>query len=71
MSQRLEILRHLAQGYSLTPLDALERFNCFALSQRIGELKREGWPIESRMITTKSNKRIACYEMNRDDRIAV
>lgn len=63
MSQRLEILRYLAMGYSLTPLEALEKFQCFALSQRIGELKKRGWPISSRMVTLKSGKKVACYDL--------
>ena len=47
---RLQIQRHLAKGKGLTPLSALRRFGCLSLSQRIGELKREGWPISSKMI---------------------
>lgn len=47
---RTEILRHLAKGHSLTPLTALKQFGCLSLSQRIGELKRQGWPVESKMV---------------------
>lgn len=62
-SQETQILRWLAQGYTITPLEALERFNCLALSQRIGRLKRRGWPIVTNMIKTKTNKVVACYEI--------
>jgi hypothetical protein len=61
MSQRLEILRALAKGERLTPLRALEQFGCLSLSQRVGELKREGWPIVSEMVDTPSGKRVAEY----------
>lgn len=37
----------LLRGEVLTPLVALNKYRVFALSQRIGELKREGLPIES------------------------
>lgn len=49
-SKRLKILRFLSQGKSLTPLQALRKFGCFSLSQRIGELKRERWPIKSELV---------------------
>lgn len=62
-TQEMQILRWLSQGYTLTALEALERFQCMALSQRIGSLKRKGWPIVSSTITTKTNKRIAMYEI--------
>lgn len=62
-TQEMQILRFLAQGYTLTALEALERFQCMALSQRIGSLKRKGWPIVSKTIKTKTNKRVALYEI--------
>ena len=69
-SQETQILRWLAQGYTITPLEALERFGCMALSQRIGRLKRQGWPIESRMIYTKTGKRVACYAIKQGERVS-
>lgn len=58
-----ELLSALKQGDSLTPLSALERFHCFSLSQRMGELRRSGWPIVSVMVTVPSGKRVAQYSM--------
>jgi hypothetical protein len=63
MSVRQEILRHLAKGARLTPLGALTQFNCLSLSQRIGELKREGWPIVSEMVATHTGKKVAEYRL--------
>lgn len=56
-----QILRYMAQGHSITPLEALEKFQCFALSQRIGELKRQRWPIADEFVTLKSGKRVKQY----------
>lgn len=58
-----EILMALKQGQRLTPLLALQRFNCLSLSQRIGELKRQGWPIFTRMVEVNSRKKVAEYSM--------
>lgn len=58
-----ELLDALKAGERLTPLMAVGRFQCLSLSQRIGELKRMGWPICSEMIQVNSGKRVACYWM--------
>lgn len=63
-SQKLCIQRHLAQGKSITPLLALRKFGCLSLSQRIGELKREKWPIKSEMVRIGS-KRVARYSIDK------
>ena len=47
-TQAYEILMYLSQGGRLTVAKALTELHVYALSQRIGELKREyGWPIKS------------------------
>lgn len=58
-----ELLMALKNGEALTPLSALERFKCFSLSQRMGELRRGGWPIVSQMIALPSGKKVAQYRM--------
>lgn len=65
-----QLLRALKSGEKLTPLTALEKYQCFSLSQRMGELKRSGWPICSHMITVSSGKRVACYWMGEGDSYA-
>ena len=62
VSQRLQVLRHLAKGKSITPLQAFLRFNCLTLSQRIGELKREGWRIHSKLVNV-DGKHVARYSI--------
>ena len=60
-SQRKRILRWLAQGKTLTPLQALRLFGTLSLSQRVGELRRkERWPIESKLIQV-GGSRVAKY----------
>ena len=48
MNQKEMILDILGRGETLTVLTALRRIGCYALSQRVGELIREGRPIQSR-----------------------
>lgn len=60
MSQRLDIQRHLAKGHTITPLQALRRFGCLSLSQRIGELKRARWPIKTELVKV-GRSRVAKY----------
>lgn len=56
-----ELLRALKNGERLTPLTALEKYRCFSLSQRMGELRRAGWPIRSQMVSVNSGKKVASY----------
>jgi hypothetical protein len=68
MTQREEILAYLSQGHTLTPVEALHRFGCLSLSQRVGQLKREGHPVRSELIPVKSVrgvKYVARYSMER------
>ena len=54
-SQNSRILKHLMKGKSLTPIQALNKFDCFRLASRIKELKKDGFDILTTMI--KSNKK--------------
>ena len=62
-SQQGKILRYLRNGGSLTVGEALSMFGCYALSQRIGELKRAGWPIVAESYKTPGGARVARYRM--------
>ena len=65
MSQASQIKSYLATGMPLTVLEAVNRFGCYALSQRIGELKNAGNEIRTEMIELESGKRVAQYWMVR------
>lgn len=56
------LLDHLMTGATITPLEALQRFNCLSCSQRLGDLRRDnGIPIQSRFITTPTGKKVKEY----------
>lgn len=63
MSQRLDILRWMARGHSITPLQAFDQFNCLTLSQRVTELRCRGWDVKSKMVRIGS-KRVAQYSLD-------
>ena len=46
MSQSKQILNYLKKGYSLSPLEALNKFGCFRLAARIYDLRCAGHEIE-------------------------
>jgi hypothetical protein len=59
-SQNALIKGWLLNGKSITPLDALNMFGCFRLSARIANLRDEGLPIVTDMVTI-NEKRVARY----------
>ena len=61
MTQCEELLQAFKRGERLTVGDALSRYGVYALSQRVGELKRNGVEINSKIVTLPNGKRIAQY----------
>ena len=59
--QLLVILLELQRGRRLTVAVALSELGVYALSQRIGELRRLGWPIERVMVRTRGGANVAEY----------
>jgi len=64
MSQNTLILTHLKKGKTLTPLQALRLFDCWALSSRISNLKSDGHKIKTEMVT-KNGKTFARYSLEK------
>lgn len=62
-TQHYELLMAMQAGERLTVAKALTRYGVYALSQRIGELKKMGWPISSRTIEATGGARISEYWM--------
>lgn len=59
---QLELLAEaLDRGERLTMLTAINQYGIGALSQRIGDLKRSGYPVDSRTITTPTGKHVSEY----------
>ena len=70
MTQQNKILNYLRSGNTLTPLEALNMFGCFALRQRIHVLKNEmKYPIKSELITGENGKRFAQYSLPKSEQI--
>jgi len=62
MSQKKEILYHLQQNGTITPIEALNKIGCVRLSARIRELREEGQHIETNMVR-RDGKEFAEYEL--------
>lgn len=60
MTQTDAIRQHLEAGKTLTPIEALNRYGCLRLAARIADLKREGFPVRSR-IARRGEKRFSEY----------
>ena len=66
MTQLAAILQHLTTGGTLTPLESLNLYGIMALSQRVGQLKKMGYPIKRVLETTPSHKHVARYSWDFD-----
>lgn len=57
------ILKHLEAGRAITPIEALQRYNCFRLGARIYDLRRAGYAIG--MTLSKGAKKYAIYRLEK------
>ena len=64
VSQAKNILAHLVQHKTITPLEALNQYGCFRLAAVILNLKKDGHEIETQIIK-KNKKRFAQYIYHR------
>jgi hypothetical protein len=67
-SQTKRILSDLLRGWSITPLQALSRYGCLRLGGRIHDLRKLGYDIATKIITTNGGKRIASYRLAKQGR---
>jgi hypothetical protein len=63
-TQCAQIIDYLATGHSLSPLQALDKFNCWRLGGRIYELRQAGHRIKTRLVKIGS-KHVASYSLQR------
>ena len=61
MSQTELILEALRKGEKLTPLNALNKFNCLRLGARIWDLQQKGYCIKREIKKLSNGKHIAEY----------
>lgn len=67
-SQKSKIMKHLAEGNSITPLDALEKFGCFRLAAIVHNIKQERKFMENKdlvttMVTNKFGVKYGSYKL--------
>ena len=62
-TQNERILIYLQSGKKITPIEALNKFECFRLAARISDLRNDGHLITTENILTKSKKRVAQYSL--------
>lgn len=66
MTQNQSILGYLREGHSITPMEALELFQCWALSSRISEIQKLLTGLEfinSELVKLPNGKKVACYTL--------
>lgn len=64
-TQHHKLLIAFQRGEQLTVAEALTKYGVYALSQRVGELKKMGWPIVSEPFDTAGGARVARYRMQK------
>ncbi len=47
----------------VTPLVALNEANCLSLSQRCGEFRRSGLPVQDKWVHTDTGKKVKAYRI--------
>jgi len=63
-SQCTAILKYLKRGRGLTALEAIQRFQTLRLAARIKDLREEGHPIQTEIVTDRNTgKRYARYRL--------
>ena len=73
-TQNKAIRKYLESGRKITPLDALYRFNCFRLSARIYDLRRQGMRIlvrDKAIISGGKTKYIAGYYAKKENTVSL
>ena len=63
MTQLQQIIKYLQPpGRTITPMQALNKFDCWALSSRVSDMKKMGIKIRSELVTRKG-KTFAKYSI--------
>ena len=56
MTQKQQILNHLLSGKTLTPIQALTKYNSLRLAAVVFELKRKGYKVRTELINVGNKK---------------
>lgn len=60
-SQTDRILEWMLEGHSITPLEAMDKFQTMRLGARIADIRQKGYLVYSEFVTTPSGKRVKKY----------
>lgn len=63
MSQTQKITNFLLNGGTLTPMQALKKFDTWALSSRISEIRKK-YAVKSELIKVRSGKMVSRYSIS-------
>ncbi len=64
-NHQIQVLAHLKQGKTLSPVEAISLFNCYRLSAVIKRLRNSGYDIATHQESNLNNKGShARYELN-------
>jgi len=61
LSQKQRILQWMLEGNTITPLEALNKFGCLRLGARIADIKEMGYLVQSRFVSTPTQKKVKQY----------
>lgn len=64
MSQSANLYAWLADGHSITPLQAFHKFGTLSLHSRISELRSRGHKIDCQLVSA-NGKRVGKYRMRK------
>ena len=64
MSQTMKILSHLKRGWTITPIDALQKYDCFRLAARISDIRGMGYNVLT-IMEHKGDKKYARYRLQK------
>lgn len=62
-SQTDRILEWMLAGHTITPLEALEKFQTMRLGARIADIKAKGYLVYSERVTLPNGKKVAQYHL--------
>jgi hypothetical protein len=58
MTQTNQIIEYLKPfGRTITPMQALKKFGCWALSSRMSDIRKMGYKVHSEMVSDKKTKK--------------
>jgi hypothetical protein len=63
VTQNAQILQYLQRGRAISPLVALDRFQCLRLAARVRELRDQGVKIKTTMTRVGRHKLVASYKL--------